>query len=112
MNDVSTAVDAQTPRPLLGNSGAITEAVTVWPSAISVAATTEDALAESSENIGFLRDAANQGGQMFETLLQNKLRGWVPLVNTKVAMAHSKAISGIEINDLGQYRLHPAKIKN
>lgn len=45
-----------------------------------------------------------------ERLLQDRVRGYVPLVNTQVALAHSKRIQGIEVNDMGQYRFHAARL--
>lgn len=45
-----------------------------------------------------------------ETLLQNKVAGYAPLVNTKIAIAYSKSLSGFVCNELGQYRFNKATI--
>jgi peptide/nickel transport system substrate-binding protein len=55
-------------------------------------------------------DAARTAYREIESLLQNKVGGYAPLVNTKVAIAYSKSISGIEINELARYRFTKATI--
>jgi peptide/nickel transport system substrate-binding protein len=45
-----------------------------------------------------------------ERLLQNKVGGYAPLVNTKVAIAYSKSLSGFEVNELAQYRFTKATL--
>lgn len=46
-----------------------------------------------------------------ERLLQETVRGYVPLVNTKLGMAFTSTIEGIEIDVLAAYRFHKAKLK-
>lgn len=45
-----------------------------------------------------------------ERRLQNGVRGYVPLVNTKVAMVYTNNLEGLEIDGLGSYRFHNAKV--
>jgi len=47
----------------------------------------------------------------FERLLQTEVRGYVPLVNTKQAVAYSKTIKGFVIDGIGQYRFDEATLE-
>lgn len=42
--------------------------------------------------------------------LQTRVAGYVPLVNTKTAVAYSASLSGVEVDGLGHYRFHKATI--
>ncbi len=46
-----------------------------------------------------------------ERLLQNEVHGYVPLVNTKQAVAYSKTIKGFVIDGFGQYRFDEATLE-
>jgi peptide/nickel transport system substrate-binding protein len=45
-----------------------------------------------------------------ERLLQTRVCGYVPLVNTKTAVAYSKELQGVEVDLLSHYRFHKATI--
>ena len=45
-----------------------------------------------------------------ERLLQERVRGYVPLVNTQQALGYSKRLEGLEIDPLGHYRFHRARV--
>jgi len=42
--------------------------------------------------------------------LQTRVAGYVPLVNTKTAVAHSSSLNGVEVDGVGHYRFHKATI--
>jgi peptide/nickel transport system substrate-binding protein len=45
-----------------------------------------------------------------EKILQEEIVGWVPLVNTKQGIAFGPTITGVEVDPLGHYRFHAAKL--
>ncbi len=45
-----------------------------------------------------------------ERLLQERVAGYAPLVNTQQGMAYSKTLTGVEVDGLGHYRFHRVRL--
>jgi peptide/nickel transport system substrate-binding protein len=60
-----------------------------------------------------LTDAATRvkAYREIERMLQAEVGGYVPLVNTKQALAYSTNIEGIIVDPIGHYRFHKAKLR-
>ncbi|MGE0711838.1 MAG: ABC transporter substrate-binding protein [Planctomycetota bacterium] len=52
-----------------------------------------------------------QAYREIERLLQDRVAGYVPLVNTQTAVAFSKQLQGVEVDLLSHYRFHKATLK-
>ncbi len=50
-----------------------------------------------------------QSYRAIEQMLQDRVRGYIPLVNAQQALAFSSSLKGVEVDALGHYRFHKAK---
>lgn len=52
-----------------------------------------------------------QAYRAVERLLQERVAGYAPLVNTQQGLAFSRALAGVEVDPLGHYRFHTVRLQ-
>lgn len=68
-------------------------------------------IALTEEGAGILElDKRSAKYREIEKIIQEEIVGWIPLVNTKQGIAFGPNISGVEVDPLGHYRFHAAKL--